>query len=63
MTEFVLPKHQYYHQQHEIHDWCVEHFGIRRGPNYRWFIRFAFGDQFVMFAREKDASLFALKWL
>ena len=63
MTEFILPKHQYYHQQHKINDWCVDNFGQNNKLEYRWFVRFAFGDQFISFQREEDASLFALYWL
>jgi hypothetical protein len=63
MTEFRLPKQEFYHRQHEIYGWCVLTFGTRNKLDCRWFIRFAFGDQFVSFAREEDASMFALYWL
>ena len=63
MIEFTLPRDKYYHRHTEIFEWCVDNFGQNNKLEYRWFVRFAFGDQFISFQQEKDASLFALYWL
>lgn len=47
----------WYHRQHEMHDWCVENF-----EQNSWDMSMMFGHQLYRFNDSSDAALFALRW-
>jgi hypothetical protein len=62
MIAYTLNREEYYHKHVEIEQWCNQQFGDLYSTD-RWQRKFAFGTQFFEFKHEKDAALFALKWL
>ena len=67
MTEFSFGKDQY-HLQNEIRAWCRGHFGPGmwmnpKGQTQTWGWESAFGNTHYFFKNEKDATIFALRWM
>lgn len=71
MIELKLSK-SHYHLQSEIYEWCEEKFGKgawaspHKGEfplsSVDWVMDTIFGNTFVYFKNEQDATLFALRW-
>lgn len=66
VTEFTFNNSRY-HQFDEMRDWCVEHFGTGEWMigelTKPWGCSSNFGFSSFCFQSEKDAMLFALRWL
>lgn len=64
MIELKLDRDTHYHRHIEIGEWCDKHIGTMNAESeLRWYRKFVFGTQFYYFKNEKDAALFALRWL
>lgn len=70
MTELKLGR-EYYHLQREIMDWCYKNIGngdwadkgMMEDRNFKWGVSSMFGNTFLTFRDDRDASLFVLKWM
>lgn len=64
MTEIAFGKDRY-HEIQEMISWLmanVGHGGYLDDPEGLWRIEQAFGNSFFRFKRDRDATIFALKW-
>ena len=71
MTELKLGR-EYYHRIQEIEKWCDINIGagdwaaksdFQEDSTLRWSISQQFGYTYVRFRRDRDATLFTLRWL
>jgi len=71
MKELRLGR-EYYHRLRDIERWCRDNVGdgdwaprseFREDQNLQWSINQIFGHTYVRFRRDRDATMFALKWL
>lgn len=53
-----------FHKQHEVSEWCYEHFGPSSlfSKDARWKMDLIFGRQTYTFKVDSDAALFAVRW-
>lgn len=57
MTATVALDRDYYHLNHEIHEWCVDNF-----DDNTWKLSMMFGHQLYTFDDPCDAALFSMRW-
>lgn len=71
MIELYLGR-EYYHRLREIERWCRANVGngdcatrsdFREDRDIQWSINQQFGHTYVRFRRDRDATMFTLKWL
>ncbi len=66
--EIMIGKHDFYHRQQEIVNWCIKNFGTRGSTLYfskypeRWAYEIFFGNGIFKFKTNADAMLFKLCW-
>lgn len=56
---------EHYHRHSEMVEWCCHNIGAgghTSDPNPAWDLAIFFGNSTYYFAREQDATAFALKW-
>jgi len=70
MTEIKLGR-EYYHHIRDIERWCRDNVGagdwatrseFREDRDIQWSINQIFGNTFLRFRRDSDATLFTLRW-